>query len=78
MTLKAKIFQWGLLSILVALATLFFILLIGEDSPEQPTTLCRFIAIKAVSLIGFLICAKAGNKLYKNIQDNNTHKEEQL
>lgn len=78
MKLTVQIIHWGLLSALTIIGGLCFFLVIGDENPEQPMTLSQFLAIKGIAFAGLVICAKTGNKLYKNIQNNNIQKEEQL
>ena len=56
-----KAMRWSLMAFLAAWGMLSLLVLAGEESPVEPVTLTRFVAVKAAAALSLLLCcATAG------------------
>ena len=55
--------RWAMMTVAVMAGCAAFLVLAGEDNPEAPMSLTRFLIIKLAALAVLAVCAKAVLKI---------------
>lgn len=61
----ATFFKYALLVAIFGMGTIAFIVLIGEESPDNPLTICEFIFMKAGAMGILYFLYRAGKYLFE-------------
>lgn len=64
-TQRSKAVRWAALWILCILGFISFIVLAGEESPNNPMSLGEFFLIKLGGMASLLICFYVGKRLHR-------------
>lgn len=59
-----KFVQWAIVSILFGVGFLAFMVVAGDDNPEQPLPLWDWFMIKGIAAAVIYACYRAGKHLY--------------
>lgn len=57
--------QWAIMTALTLVGFFAFLLLAGEDTPENPMSLTQFFTIKLIGLALLAGCCKVGQALHR-------------
>lgn len=64
-TKRSKAVQWVAMWFLSIWGFISFIVIVGEEDPNNPLSLSEFFLIKAVAMASLLICLYVGKVLHK-------------
>ncbi|MFR5894432.1 MAG: hypothetical protein ACLUGY_08480 [Phocaeicola massiliensis] len=64
-TNRINIAKWAILSILVAWAAISFIVIIGEESPNNPIGIGAFMLYKFFAVCSLILCGITASRLHK-------------
>lgn len=64
-TQRSKAVKWAVLWILGIWGFLSFIVLAGEEDPNNPMPFSEFLIIKAGAMASFLLCFYVGKRLHR-------------
>lgn len=62
---KSKSVQWVILWALGIWGILSFLVLAGDENPDNPVSLNEFLLIKAAGVASLLLCCLVGKRLYR-------------
>ena len=64
--LKSKIFQWTMFVSLLGVASIAFVVIMGEEGPGSPLTTGEFCFVKAGAFGIICVCYRVGKLLFTN------------